>query len=95
MSIYLHYYLDIKRKQDRSGKLPSLNEVKNNYVNYLLDVTDHNLEETAEILNVPPTSLKKKIKTVIARPNAPKQPPVIASETKQSPRHCERSEAIT
>jgi DNA-binding NtrC family response regulator len=62
----------MKKRQNRSEKLPSLDEVKNNYVNYLLDVTDHNLEETAEILAVPPTSLQKRINPVITRPNGPK-----------------------
>ena len=72
MSVYLHYYLDMRKQQDRSGRLPSLDEVKKNYVNYLLVVTHNNLEETAEILDVPPISLKKRIN------------PVIASEAKQS-----------
>lgn len=62
MSIYLRYYLDMKKRQNRSGKLPSLDEVKNNYVNYLLNVTNNNLQETAKILDVPPTSLQKRIK---------------------------------
>jgi hypothetical protein len=38
-----------------------LEKIKKNYVNYLLYVTDNNLEETAEILDVPQTSLKKDI----------------------------------
>jgi DNA-binding NtrC family response regulator len=62
MSIYLRYYLDMKKKQTPDEKLPSLEEVKTNYVNYLLNVTDNDLEETAKILGVPPASLKKKIK---------------------------------
>lgn len=62
MSIYLSYYLDMKKRQNRSRKMPSLDEVKNNYVDYLLDLTHNNLEETAEILDVPPTSLQKRIK---------------------------------
>ncbi len=67
MSIYLDYYLDMKKRQNCSGELPSLDEVKNNYVSYLLDVTNHNLEETAAILDIPPTSLQKRINPVIAR----------------------------
>jgi len=62
MSIYLSYYLDMKKKQNSVEKLPSLGEIKKNYVDYLLAVTDNNLEETAKILDVPQTSLQKKIK---------------------------------
>lgn len=62
MSIYLSYYLDMKKKQNHGENLPSLEEIKKNYVRYLLNVTDKNLEETAKILDVPKTSLEKKIK---------------------------------
>ncbi|UCE40957.1 MAG: hypothetical protein JSV17_16175 [Candidatus Aminicenantes bacterium] len=62
MSTYLGYYLEMKRKQNPGEKFPSLEEVKNNYVNYLLNLTDNNLKETAKILDVKPTSLEKKIK---------------------------------
>jgi transcriptional regulator with PAS, ATPase and Fis domain len=62
MSIYLSYYLDMKKKQNPREKLPSLEEIKKNYVRYLLNVTDNNLKETAKILDVPQTSLEKKIK---------------------------------
>lgn len=62
MSIYLSYYLDMKKKQNPGKKLPSLEEIKKNYVRYLLNETDNNLEETAKILNVPKASLQKKIK---------------------------------
>ncbi len=62
MSIYLSYYLDMKKKQNPGKKLPSLEEIRKNYVRYLLNVTDNSLEETAKILDVPPTSLEKKIK---------------------------------
>jgi transcriptional regulator with PAS, ATPase and Fis domain len=51
----------MKKKQNPGEKLPSLEKIKKNYVNYLLYVTDNNLEETAEILDVPQTSLKKDI----------------------------------
>jgi transcriptional regulator with PAS, ATPase and Fis domain len=62
MSVYLRYYLDMKKKQIPGEKLPTLEEVKNNYVQYLLDMTDNNLKKTAEILDVPPVSLQKKTK---------------------------------
>jgi hypothetical protein len=52
----------MKRKQNPDKKLPSLEEVKNNYVSYLLDMTGHNIEEAAKILDVPPASLERKAK---------------------------------
>jgi hypothetical protein len=61
MSIYLSYYLDMKRKFNFSKKLPSLKEIKTQYVSYLLNMTKNDLEETAKILNVPKESLLKNI----------------------------------
>jgi DNA-binding NtrC family response regulator len=62
MSVYLSYYLELKKKQKPGEKLPSLEDIKKNYIQYLINVTDNNLEETATILDVPQTSLKKNIK---------------------------------
>lgn len=62
MSIYLGYYLDMRKKKNPGAKLPSLDEIKKNYIEYLLAVTDNNMEETARILEVSPTILQKKIK---------------------------------
>ena len=59
MSIYLDYYLDMKGSPDSGKKLPSLKEIKTQYVSYLLNMTKNNLEETAKILNVPKVSLLK------------------------------------
>lgn len=61
MSIYLSYYLDMKRKFNSSKNLPSLKEIKTQYVSYLLNMTKNDLEETAKILNVPKESLLKNI----------------------------------
>jgi len=62
MSVFLRYYLDMSKKKNPGEKLPTLEEVKKKYVDYVLDATDKNLEETARILHVPPKSLQKKIK---------------------------------
>jgi hypothetical protein len=63
MSIFLCYYLGKEKQQNSHKKLPSLDEVKNKYVAYLLDVTGNDIEEAAEILDVPPIFLQKRIKT--------------------------------
>ena len=62
MSDYLHYYLDMKKKQNRGDKFPSLQEVKSDYLRYLLELTGNDLERTAKILDVPRASLNKNIK---------------------------------
>lgn len=62
MSIYLNHYLDMKKNQSAGEELPSLEEVIRNYIHYILKLTDNNLVETAEILDVPRITLQKKIK---------------------------------
>jgi transcriptional regulator with PAS, ATPase and Fis domain len=62
MSIYLNHYLEMRNNQNTEEKLPSLEEIKRNYIHYILKVTDNNLDETAEILDVSRTALQKKIK---------------------------------
>jgi hypothetical protein len=61
MSIYLSYYLELKKRQNPGEKLPSLEDIKKNYIHYIHNVTGNSLEETATILDVPQTSLKKDI----------------------------------
>lgn len=60
MSIYLSYYLDMIKKKNSGEKLPSLEEIKKNYVDYLLAATDNDFEETAKILDVSKAALLKK-----------------------------------
>jgi transcriptional regulator with PAS, ATPase and Fis domain len=62
MTIYLNHYLEMRKIQNAEEKLPSLEEIKRSYIHYLLKVTDNNLDETAEILDVSRTTLQKKIK---------------------------------
>jgi DNA-binding NtrC family response regulator len=52
----------MKKNQSAGERLPSLEEVTKNYIHYILKLTDNNLVETAEILDVPRTTLQKKIK---------------------------------
>ena len=62
MTIYLNHYLEMRKIQNAEEKLPSLEEIKRSYIHYILKVTDNNLDETAEILDVSRTTLQKKIK---------------------------------
>ena len=61
MSVYLGHYLEMKKAKSPGEELPSLRELKSNYIQYLLHITDNNLEEAAKILDVPRTSLEKDI----------------------------------
>jgi ActR/RegA family two-component response regulator len=61
MSVYLGYYLNREKSQKAGEDLPSLKEIKSNYIQYLLNVTGNDLEETAKILDVPRASLEKDI----------------------------------
>jgi transcriptional regulator with PAS, ATPase and Fis domain len=54
--------LDSIKKNPKGGKLPSLDELKKDYVKYLLQLTDNDIGEAAEILDVRKTSLQKKKK---------------------------------
>ena len=60
--MYLRHYLDLRNYKNTHQKLPSLEEVKQNYIRYLLDATKNDREETAKILDVSPAFLEKEIK---------------------------------
>ncbi len=61
ISKYLYYYLGPDRIHFPKNALPSLNKLRKAYIVYLLELTDNNLIETAEILNIPCATLKKKL----------------------------------
>ena len=41
--------------------LPTLEMLKAEYIRYLLELTDFDIQETAKILDIPPSILKKKL----------------------------------
>ncbi len=61
ISKYLYYYLGLDRIRFPKNTLPSLNKLRKEYIVYLLELTNNNLIETAEILNIPCATLKKKL----------------------------------
>jgi ActR/RegA family two-component response regulator len=61
MSVYLGHYLNREKSRKAGEDLPSLKVIKSNYIQYLLNITGNNLEETAKILDVPRASLEKDI----------------------------------
>jgi len=61
ISKYLYYYLGLNGKHFPKNILPTLDRIKKEYIVYLLELTNNNLIETAEILNIPCATLKKKL----------------------------------
>jgi DNA-binding NtrC family response regulator len=62
MLMYLRHYLDLQKNKHPHQKLPSLEEIKQKYIRYLLDFTQNDMEEAAKILDVSPSFLEKEIK---------------------------------
>ncbi len=58
MSRFLEHYLKFRLSEDR---FPTLEDLKKEYIEYLLDLTEFNLEETAKILNIPPRALSNNL----------------------------------
>lgn len=58
---YLYYYLTINKKNHLWDNLPTLDNLKKNYIRYLLKWTDYDIYETAHILNVSLAVLHKKL----------------------------------
>ena len=61
ISKYLYYYLGLNKKNSHKNTLPALDRIKKEYIVYLLKLTNNNLIETAETLNIPCATLKKKL----------------------------------
>jgi DNA-binding NtrC family response regulator len=62
MTKYLNYYLFLDDKKRMKENLPSLQNLKKDYIGYILKVTDCNVSEAAEILKVSLPTLYKKLK---------------------------------
>ena len=58
---YLYYYLTTNKKNPSLNNLPTLENLKKEYVRYLLKLTDNNISEIAEILDIPGEALNKKL----------------------------------
>lgn len=61
MTTYLRYYLNLNRKSPTSDNLPTLENLKKEYIDYLLKLTDKNINKTAEILDISQTALLDKL----------------------------------
>lgn len=61
MTTYLRYYLNLNRKSPTQDNLPTLENLKKEYIDYLLKLTDKNINKTAEILDISRTALMDKL----------------------------------
>lgn len=52
MPKYLYFYLVFNSDENYRVKLPTLEDLKSDYIGYVLDITDNNVSETAEILHI-------------------------------------------
>jgi len=56
---FLSIYLGQDNREGSRSGLPTLEELKMDYINYLLDITGENIEEVADILRLPKESLSR------------------------------------
>ncbi len=63
-SRYLAVYLQKRQAEAREGKLPSLEELERDYTNYVLEITNNDPVATAEILNVSPAQMFRRMKKI-------------------------------
>ncbi len=52
MPKYLYFYLVFNNDANYRVKLPTLEDLKSDYVGYVLDITRNNVSEAAEILHI-------------------------------------------
>lgn len=57
----LQQFLNLSTKNDFMDNLPTLEILKEEYIRYLLELTNFDIRETAKILDIPPLLLKKKL----------------------------------
>jgi len=68
MIVYLKYYLNQNGRTPSLESLPTLDNVKKEYIYYLFKLTDKNVHKTAEILDISPTALLDKLDKYKIRP---------------------------
>jgi len=63
-SRYLAVYLQKRQAAATDGELPSLEELERDYTNYVLEITNNDPVATAEILNVSPAHMFRRMKKI-------------------------------
>ncbi len=62
MPRYLYYYLSFNSKNRLRDELPTLENLKSDYIGYVLNVTGKNISEAAEILHISRPTIHNKLK---------------------------------
>jgi transcriptional regulator with PAS, ATPase and Fis domain len=67
---YLQSYLESRKNSpaQNENELPTLEDLRREYIRYLLEVTFHNISLTAKILNVSRTTLYNALLKPLRRP---------------------------
>jgi DNA-binding NtrC family response regulator len=63
-SRYLAVYLQKRQSEAKEGELPSLEELERDYMNYVLEITNNDPVATAEILNVSPAQMFRRMNRI-------------------------------
>ena len=58
---FLTWYLD-SRCQQGEHSLPSLDTLKQDYIQYLIDITGNDINAVADILSLPPEHITRRLK---------------------------------
>ncbi len=58
---YLQHFLNLYKRNDLLDNLPTLEILKDEYIHYLLELTDFDIHQTAEILDISPEILMRKL----------------------------------
>ena len=65
MPKYLYFYLVFNSDENYRVKLPTLEDLKSDYIGYVLNLTGHNVTEAAEILRISRPTIHSKRKSIL------------------------------
>jgi DNA-binding NtrC family response regulator len=65
MPKYLYFYLVFSSDANYRVKLPTLEDLKSDYIGYVLNLTDNNVSEAAEILHISRPTIHNRRKSTL------------------------------
>ncbi len=65
MPKYLYFYLVFNSDAKYRVKLPTLEDLKSDYIGYVLNLTDNNVSEAAEILRISRPTIHNRRRTTL------------------------------
>ena len=63
-STYHYHYLNVKRKCESPNGFPTLEQIKAEYIDYVLELASNDLDKTEKILNISPDNLFKQLRKI-------------------------------